>query len=928
MTDVLVWKVYREQRQVWLVMAFLAIGAVILRLTLLERELRGEALAQLFYAFAYGYGMVVGAVLMAGEREAGTAAFLECLPAQRFRVWRVKCAAGIGLVLAQALYLAVILLPLDPYSSPQKQPGVVLGWLTSMALLGFAWGLFFSGRAQTSLAAIFFALVSQVVVFFGATILLGVASGATKSATLMEFGWNLVGLVQVVGLIAASGINQARRDQEQSPDWARSNRVPLQATLVDGWGGDSPEPSPLEARQGWLEVDLPGDGESQAARAQPRAGRASAALAPTVREERASWFPQLRALIWLDLRQAGRLFLGLAIVAFLAGMLPWWVVVWPLATLVLGAIAGVSVFAGEQTQSSGRFLAEQRLPLGKIWVVKVGVRLALAFGVVHLLLLPAGAVAAFRSLGATGNENGPATEFSRLAPYLQMGPFLTLGLGHGFSIGCLFGLLFRKPAIAGLITVAAALLVLILWFPSMIVGGLHVWQYWGLPVLLLLTTRALVWSWAAGQLGDRGPLLRLATGLTLAILWFAGAIAYRVVEVPLVEDTLDLAGFEKELETARRTETGFRVQTLLHHCETKIRASGLAAAASTARAGLLAPGMPLPQRGLEPWLKSRMSFPWVVPWLNETFRDPWAGDLAAAVRRPLGVVGDVTTMMPHTGWNPNEGASLAVNLLVARGLQLQAEGNPAPFVDHLATALALLRQARHLKPTRVVGLYQSIEPDLLAGLERWLERLDGRPDLLRRVVTLLREHEQASLEELDQSPRADYLVARNAVQRPESWAFGLVWNKNRGSPLAALLSPSWRTPWEAARLERLVRQLANLEIAAVPLPPPITRANLFPRLDPHSKITDPRDTTRLRVWELIVALRLYQAEIGRPARTLEELTPRILDSVPKVRGTGEPFGYRLSEDKGQPAQGTLIIRGETFPVPPPPGPGEGKEMQP
>ena len=48
---------------------------------------------------------------------------------------------------------------------------------------------------------------------------------------------------------------------------------------------------------------------------------------------------------------------------------------------------------------------------------------------------------------------------------------------------------------------------------------------------------------------------------------------------------------------------------------------------------------------------------------------------------------------------------------------------------------------------------------LLQGIERWLERQDGRPELLRQVLTLLVDHDKAQASDRDDALRADYLQA-------------------------------------------------------------------------------------------------------------------------------------------------------------------------
>src|SRR5438874_1701467 len=49
----------------------------------------------------------------------------------------------------------------------------------------------------------------------------------------------------------------------------------------------------------------------------------------------------------------------------------------------------------------------------------------------------------------------------------------------------------------------------------------------------------------------------------------------------------------------------------------------------------------------------------------------------------------------------------------------------------------------------------------------------------------------------------------------------------------------------------------------------------------------------IRVLRLQLALILFQREKGRPARTLDELTPGIFAELPLDPDTGRPFDYRL-----------------------------------
>src|SRR5262249_27585646 len=107
-------------------------------------------------------------------------------------------------------------------------------------------------------------------------------------------------------------------------------------------------------------------------------------------------------------------------------------------------------------------------------------------------------------------------------------------------------------------------------------------------------------------------------------------------------------------------------------------------------------------------------------------------------------------------------------LLVARGLQQQYQGNPDLYIGHLRTGLALARNMRHRTILQSVSASTQRESRALTGLERWLERLDGRPDLLRRALEELTRHAEEPPIDLEEVRAADYLVALNRFSDPRS----------------------------------------------------------------------------------------------------------------------------------------------------------------
>jgi hypothetical protein len=781
-------------------------------------------------------------------------------------------------VLAQVLFLGSILFGAGAVGR-DVLAGLVWEKLVCAGLVGLAWGFLFSGWLRTTLGAILAAAPIQAA---AAPLIIGLGNSWSKEwISILEDSFVVFGL----GMLLILG--------------------PLTVSAVcHAWDGPPGVPD---------RVSRP-------------------AVSP-------KWLGQLAALAWLELRQNGRLIGWLAMAALVTGLLAalgisYWpllgLVGWPLLTLLVGVSFGIAAFAGEQAEGTGRFLAEQRLPPGMVWTGKVGLYLVLAVAIAFVVFLGAQSGLGILKLIREDGKPIPLAGFDQLEPFLQLGPFFTLFLGYGFSVGCLCGLLFSKRVVAGFLAIGFSLFLVLLWMPSMLVGGLHLWQIWGTPILLLLTVRLLVWPWATGRLGSASAATRLASGLTLAALWLAASIGCRVVEVPLVEDKRDLTGFEKMVEADRRNEAGPLVRDALRQIAVFMKAEDNLSGSAPL------PGKEQPPETFSLQLRKAVFQGWpdkdpkLGARLDEAFRQPWARQLADAAHMPLGIV----TELQGRTWANMEGSSnspmQAVHLLAARGLHLQAQGDPAAFVDNLEIGLALVRHLSHAQPP-----FSPMDPiiaelHLFQGVERWLERLGPRPDLLRRALHLLHEHGLARPRERREQSQANLLVARNSIERPEAWLSEELeaHSKDRGS-LTALVALAWRTPWEQARLQRLLRVLDNQPRDSIPAPKPLrSHFGLFSELGFFWR-------ARLEVPELLLALRLYEAETGKPAQTLQDLTPRFLLSVPIDAATNKPlYEYRLSRgeevligtEKRTVPEGQGILVGPkwgnnryTFLVPLPPG---------
>src|SRR5205823_957061 len=81
-------------------------------------------------ALAVTYGLVCGAMMLAGEHEAGTQVFLDALTGRRGGVWLAKVLAGVPLAAAQACVGAgvAVYLGLISLEEPVRSGAAPVGW--------------------------------------------------------------------------------------------------------------------------------------------------------------------------------------------------------------------------------------------------------------------------------------------------------------------------------------------------------------------------------------------------------------------------------------------------------------------------------------------------------------------------------------------------------------------------------------------------------------------------------------------------------------------------------------------------------------------------------------------------------------------------------------------------------------------------------
>jgi hypothetical protein len=249
------------------------------------------------------------------------------------------------------------------------------------------------------------------------------------------------------------------------------------------------------------------------------------------------------ALYWLALRQLlvpalvlspAALFVGLGLLV--PGLHP--LVVWPALALGAGALAGSITFADEQIHGSSRFWAEQRLPLGRAWAVKIVFHSLFLLWLLLLLATPIIIHSQIARLNNVTSNFGITTLSSVFGTPLfdelgrQGWKYLLAPAVYGFAAGQLSVLLFRKLVVTFGVAAVLGGIGFTLWGPSLLAGGVKHWQLWLPPAIALLTGRLLIRAWAADRLSARGPLGTLIGGAFATVLAMAAGIGFRVLEVP------------------------------------------------------------------------------------------------------------------------------------------------------------------------------------------------------------------------------------------------------------------------------------------------------------------------------------------------------------------------------------------------------------
>jgi hypothetical protein len=896
MIRALMWKEYREHRAIWLTLAIVG-GAGLFGLAqlmapggFLSNTSARESLQSVAILFAWTYGLVCGAMLLANEHESGTMTFLDILPARRLQLWMVKCFFGLLLLATQVAVLAGLVVGLG-ITETVPQFLVTLLAMSVFGLIALSWSLLFSALGDNVLNVIGFSFLGQIVGSLGILFLL------FSTSIVLKLFWSgelffyesfqfLVVCIGFLGLIVGPMLGSARLftrlDRQRSRAASRLSKPPASINEWASWG----------------------------------------------------------RLIWLSYAQMRRLLAVLIIFSLILGLLLLFFgpAAWPVLTLFLGVLCGVTVWGDEQMSAAFRFLGDQRFPLGRIWIVKVGMRFGLAVLSAFLLLLPSLIRAVLHRVEAHAQVNPGPFSLSRPEPFFAdlfhsslVGPVVpvlthaSIWLLYGFSAGNLCGLLFRKSLVAAVVAIGTSGMLLCVWVPSLVGVGLHFWQVAGVPLALLVASWLLMPAWTAERLLARGTFVRLGAVLLAASLWTFWGLWYRIIEIPNVPDEYNIPAFAASIPSMDQNQNpaGMEIHAAWH--EVQLMTQELFANSNVRPRGPMlrnGPEMNGGGKGFRGEISSVFSRGWpnepseLGNKLDTWFERDWYKHLKTAAESPLGVIEDAKlhTINSRMGlwellWELNE-------VLAVRGLQLQARGNHEAFVEKLRISLALSRNVQNHAPPRLVRAGRLAELKCVIALDRWLEKLPGKPELLERVRDILLEHQAELPLEID-TVKTTFLIAQNTLeQSPQLFVEGEIGARRARGPAVSelekdeldLVSLLWRIPWEHERHQRILRVVFE----GSPPQRELVRDwggsymnNLDEEVKDGKMQRDRRTTATLDAILLKVGLRLYQAKNGEFPDKLDDLAPHqvprmmhlnYLPSVPRDPFDSQPFRYRVEHD--------------------------------
>lgn len=431
MTRSLAWKELREQWAVWLTMAVAAVAGVLGFRSLMGRTSHfDQLLVWVLWLGTWGYGLVCGALLFAGETEDGTQPFLDVLPGSRRRLWRAKALTGLLLLAAQAALLAAVGYFLFGNKALYGEDGTQQVGIFALGVTGYAFGLYGGSLSATVLGGIGRGVLAQAVI--GMTLLPFFA--AAPQRPFSDPGWGLRLFPAAVAAIVAVAAAAVRSRQV----YCRADRL-----------------------------------------------RDFSRRRPAARPATLDWEDSLRRA-WWDARWFA---LGMAVVALLAlaaAVLK--DVHWSVTTSLIGLVCGLSASAGsggDRSSGTPQLLARACVRFA-IGLAATSLTILIPLGVLALLQGVGGGAelqALVRRLQAESTGVPPAHAFALLPAWLTA----------GFAVGLLCGFFAPGSAAAGLLAVPGAGVLVALLAITGSAKEMTALEIWCIPTVLLALAAVAMW---------------------------------------------------------------------------------------------------------------------------------------------------------------------------------------------------------------------------------------------------------------------------------------------------------------------------------------------------------------------------------------------------------------------------------------------------
>jgi hypothetical protein len=307
-------------------------------------------------------------------------------------------------------------------------------------------------------------------------------------------------------------------------------------------------------------------------------------------------------------------------------------------------------------------------------------------------------------------------------------------------------------------------------------------------------------------------------------------------------------------------------------------------------------------------------------WLDRVYAEPpanpgdptWSELAAEAAAKPVGVYESpsLANTAALTAAALDNAKRMAVAIL-ARGFQRHAAGDPGAFVSAFRIVVALTRNMRNGGGHLALGAGLDVERIALLAAEVWLERLEGRSDLMIALARAATETDDTIL--FDPRPHllSDRYVTRGIMLAPNQWLTTALDVRGRDPERAAaeadLVALAWAVPWEKERTRRLVGLAPEIGPRSTLTALGTGRPGLVLLARGRSAVDAIEVDLQLRVARratiLKAAILAFQTEHNcAPAEPVELVAGGYLPRLPEdPYARGRLWGYRVSD--GQPLVG-------------------------